>query len=595
MISKLTLPNLRTLLSFTCFLPIVILIIFVANFGENVPYWDQWNVVGLFEKISTGTASFGDFFTQNNEHRLAFPLLIIVPLAFISKWDVRYELYTSIFLAAITFLVIYKLSSIHRKNGHNKLDYLTFLTSLLIFSLAQYQNWLWGFQLAWFLVNLCLVIAVLIITLSNNNSQRIYLAAIPCFIASFSLAHGLLTWLAVIPSIASIKGTKNRVITISIWLSLFVGTSALYFTDYQKPAHKVNTLFFLKEPLRAGKYFFTLLGTPLIHKDTITPIIGLIIFLTFFVLTLCSLKISESKFEIKLEAAPWISIGLFALLFALITTVGRASLGVEQAMVSRYTTPSVLLIISTAYLWQLFVSKNVFITGIITGFIIINSVDAITQARILQLQRQVSTNCLELINFIDKSSDSCLAELYPSTSALREFAEVLERINFRKFPKDIAFIAEPGKVHGYVDSPPVEGGSCTLSKSKSVNARGWTVRPDGYIELPATAGSPCTISKSGSVNMAGWAILPDSRELPKTVLFSHGNNRLFFANAVVNLDSPDVAKAFNSSRYSKVRWAVNIPSKSLPLGDILIKAWVYDPSSQQVVKLNGEPKIKVVE
>ena len=78
-------------------------------------------------------------------------------------------------------------------------------------------------------------------------------------------------------------------------------------------------------------------------------------------------------------------------------------------------------------------------------------------------------------------------------------------------------------------------------------------------------------------------------------MFSYGTNRSFFANAVVDLDSPDVAKALNSSRYSKVRWAVNIPSKSLPLGETVIKAWVYDPSSQQVVKLSGEPKVKVVE
>lgn len=147
---------------------------------------------------------------------------------------------------------------------------------------------------------------------------------------------------------------------------------------------------------------------------------------------------------------------------------------------------------------------------------------------------------------------------------MKGFTEILRKIGFRNFLKYVAFVTNPVKVHGYIDSPP-------------------------------TAATPFTISQSGSMIASGWAILPDSREIPKIVFFSYGNNRLFFANAVINLDSPDIVKVFNSDQYSKSRWAVSISPKSLPLGETVIKAWAYNPSSKQFIKLSSEPKVKVVE
>ncbi len=564
MLSKILLHKFK--LSFVYFISLVILLIFVANFSVNVPYGDQWDLVYFFENVSINKLNFVDFFAQHNEHRIVFPRIIIVILAFMTKWNIKYELYFSVFLAFITFLAIYKLSSLQSENQHNpSLHLLNILTSILIFSLVQHENWLWGFQIAWFLINACLVIAILIITLSKDNPERLYFAAIPCFIASFSLIQGLLTWLAVIPSIVSLKSSsRQKSIRIIIWISLFAITCTIYFINYQKPAHKVDIFFFLREPLIAGRYFFTLLGTPLVSESILSPIIGVTVFLSFLILIVRSLKASQFRFKISLEATSWISIGLFVLLFAFITTVGRASFGVEQAMASRYTTSSVLLIISTLYLWQLFSSKSVFVAGIIIGLLLVNSANAIPQAKSLQAERQAGATCLELVNFINESSDSCLESLYPAPSAVRKLAIILEQLGFRRFPKDIVLITNSAKNHGYIDLPP-------------------------------TTADLLTLSKIGSLNIAGWAILPDSQEFPKTVFFSYGNNRSFFANAVINLDSPDVAKALNSSKYSKVRWSANILFNSLPLGETVIKAWVYDPDGKKLIKLNGEPKVKVVE
>jgi hypothetical protein len=48
-----------------------------------------------------------------------------------------------------------------RETGGKGLFHLAnILTCMLVFSLVQWENWLWGFQIAWFLINACVAIAI---------------------------------------------------------------------------------------------------------------------------------------------------------------------------------------------------------------------------------------------------------------------------------------------------------------------------------------------------------------------------------------------------------------------------------------------------
>jgi hypothetical protein len=122
-----------------------------------------------------------------------------------------------------------------------------------------------------------------------------------------------------------------------------------------------------------------------------------------------------------------------------------------------------------------------------------------------------------------------------------------------------------------------------------------TKKDYGFIDTPPTTDQPLILPKNGSVKLYGWAILPERQQQPKMVLLSYGSKKLFFANAVVKLDRPDVVKSLNSSLYQKSGWEVNISPSSIPLGETVIKAWAYDPENKEFVQLTGEPKIKVVE
>lgn len=606
----------KTALLIIYLIPLALLMGFVASFSVNFPVHDQWRLVSIFDKVAVGNATFEDFWALHSNHRIVFPKIIITILAFISNWNINYEICLSICFSIVTFAAMYKLSSSQAKNqGDNLFNLANILTCLLVFSLVQHENWLWGFQLAWFLVNLCVTIAIFILSFESKllPNFRLSIAAICCGIASFSLAQGLLSWLAVIPSVVAVGGSIAQIRKrLSIWILLFVGTCTLYFIDYH-PKRQLSIILLLEKPLVTINYFFNLLGSPIVRLPVVSGLVGLIIFsiFIFFVFHFRSHNIpilfgsrpdnidptvieKESKclgtstnlvnsITGSREAAAWLSLGLFSVFSAVFITVGRAKFGANHAIESsRYTTVSIFLLIAIIQLCLVFnreipLKKRMALqtiykvfAGILVCIIFLNSQQAIAQSQAALSYRQGSKICLELINylessnFFDNSPDSCLWVMTEKTQLVREGAKIIDKIGFRKLAKDIAFTNNPNKIYGYIDNSP------TIEK-------------------------PLTIKKSGTLRVAGWAIFPDKLEQPKITLLSYSNQKSFFASAYVNLDSDDVAKALNSNRYKQARWGVTFSANSLPVGETTINAWVYNPDGQEFIKLNGDAQILVEE
>ena len=565
----------KKIILFTLYLiPVLLLIGFVSNFNVNVPVDDEWRLASLFEKIAAGNVTFNDFWALHSNHRILFPKIIIAVLAFASRWNINYQLCLSIGLAAITFIAMYKLSSMQVKNVGDDLWHLAnILTCILLFSLVQHENWLWGFQLAWFLVNLCFVAAVYALV-SNHKllpNIRIFIAAVFCFVASFSLAQGLLSWLAAIPAVAAVEGNaaqkRKRLI---VWMLLFATTCAVYSIDYH-PSRKASIISLLNKPFVVIDYFLSLLGSPIVRSPGISALVGLLIFASFlFFVFHFGRKITEHR-----EALPWLSIALFSVLSALFITAGRAEFGAIQAIESsRYTTNSILLLIALVQLGQLFVRGKIatinrtykfvyrVLAGLLIGIIILNSQQAIAQTRLAVIYKQGAQDCLQLINYLEPSDffnnspESCLRVLSKKTWLVREGAAIIDKIGWIKFAKNVEFISNTEKVYGYLDKPQTSDKSLTVKQNEAVKA-------------------------------AGWAVLPEKLQQPNIVLLSVGDKKSFFANAYVNLDSPDIAESLKSELYNNARWAVDLSDNNLPIAQTEIKAWVYNPVDNQFVELRG--------
>ncbi|MDJ0554293.1 MAG: hypothetical protein QNJ68_07635 [Microcoleaceae cyanobacterium MO_207.B10] len=560
-------------------IPVALLFWFIADFSVNVPYWDQWRLTHIFDKVAHGNATFYDFFSVHGHHRILVPKLIITALAFASQWNTQYEIICSVIFVIITFFAIWKIASIQLENGGKYfLHIANILTCMSLFSLVQHQNWLWGFTLFWFLTNLCLIMAVYFIYALDNLSAttRILLAAISCFIGSFTLAQGLFSWPVLIPSILSIEEQlKQKLNKLIIWIGLFVFSCFIYAINYN-PIREPKPFLFTEQPFLVINYFFAVLGLPLVRIPILAILTGLILFSGFLFFTFYFLKKPWYKLTFVAEAIPWLTIGAFSLISAMSISVGRAEYGIENAMISsRYTTTSILLIISLVYLVALFLqSQQKYLSVykifavVMTGIMIINSLYIVRSTKLSFPYIQSRKECLEIINyledseFIQKSPDSCLVLMNGKTWLVREGAEIMAKLGWRDFPKNLKFITQPKQTYGYLDNLPVTG-------------------------------KPIIINGNETISMSGWAIIPDSIKQPNLVLLSSGENQSFFANAIVNLESSDIAKILKSKMYSRARWNVTFSGNSLPIGESVIHAWVYNSDHQAFIKLNQQIQVRV--
>lgn len=570
-------------------IPIVGVTGFIIRFGVNVPFYDQWVLPALFEKTATGTLAFKDLFELHNNHRILFPRLIFISLGFISNWNIKLELLFSLGLGILTFILLYKISATTSKTKNSFFHFTNLLTALIFFSLAQSENWLWGFQIALFLINFCVILSCWIFTQEEVKPKtKLLIAAIPCLIASFSSAQGLMSWLALIPCVwMGTTKSNSRKKYLVLWFILFLISSLVYSIGYTQDPKTIDL-----EPLErlftAVYFFLNLIAAPLTNSYDFSRWMGLIIILNFIGLGYyCFISRKSQEYLIK-SCSSWVSLGIFSILCSILITSGRYDYGSNYAIdTSRYTTHSLLLIIAVIQLWFIVLNESSFlkrtyhskliysfISGILVCLIAVKSEIAIAQAQTDLMNKQRGETCLELINYFNDSNffksnpERCLLRLSKTTWWIQDGVKKLQIIDLRNWANQVPFTTESEEVYGYID-------------------------------FPLLSDQPLKLKLKDSITLKGWAIFPQQQKQPQLVFFSLGNQQSFFAHANVGLKSPDIAQVFNNPRYDYVRWQVQIPVKemfpslSLTSGNTTIKAWVYHPDDHQFIRLREEVKIMV--
>ena len=243
--------------------PLAFLIWVVAQYAVAVPYLDQWELVPLLDKTYHGDLTFHDLWAQHNEHRLVFPQSIMLLLARLTRWNIHYELAVNIILALGIFAVfIHQVKITGRKLAVARLPWAIPAVSLIVFSVSQYQNWLWGWQLQMFL-NL-LAVAGGIVLLANDTFRwwKFAAAALLGIVATYSFANGALIWpiglllLLLVPTGAG----KRRAATAG-WILIGALTLGTYFYHYQKPENHPSLSLIFKMPVEYAVYVFKYLGS----------------------------------------------------------------------------------------------------------------------------------------------------------------------------------------------------------------------------------------------------------------------------------------------------------------------------------------------
>ncbi len=571
-------------------LPACVLGYLVLRYSVNVPFGDQWDTPGaLFEKIGNGgSISFADLLSQHNESRKFFPRLFFLGLAHLTHWNVQYEMLSSFLLACLISLNIYKLSQVTLQKSRTQLVLLIAFANLIIFSPAQYENWLWGIQIIVFVpifsITSCLLLA--------HSHLRMWTKLLICFafsvLSMFSYANGILCWVAFLPALifsSDWQGLRHKRLFILTWLSAFLVNIGIYFYNYHKPAQHPSFTEVLIHPFKAFLYFCSFLGSPLAGGNlTIAFVTGFGLLSIFIVLCVYILRQVHHRKISLFPIVGWIIIGAYSITSGLITTAGRMGFGIEQSMASRYTTFSGYLIVSIVYLAV--IASNLFlnyrngnqlgasvvqapsvaskevsltlVTVLMTAILTLHLVACLNFASSMDqswYSRKQAQACLRFINFVD---ETCITEsLYPKPAIPKQRIPAIQRLGFIETEVATTPVIQPakkaeGKEYGAFDILQLVG-------------------KDQYIA-------------------SGWAILPKKERSADAVLLTYKNEQgqaIVFAVAAVRGTRQDISNRLKRTSYLSSGWGTIFSTKSLPPRKLKIQAWAFDTANDKVFKLVG--------
>ena len=316
-------------------MPIVAYFWFIHQYAVNVVYQDQWADIGLLGHWYQGTLNLSDLWASHGDHRMLFPNLIVIALAQFTRFNVVFEEYLSgVMLVAAAVLFI----SIHRRHAPSTpMIYYTPVT-LLLFSFVQYQNTLWGFQMAWYLVTLALALTLFFLDRPALTSWVFVGAIAATVIGSFSSLQGLLIWPVGLLVLYFRRRTRHFLL---IWIVCALTTATVYF--YQlNPSEYSNQTYLFTHPIETVKFFLFLigsvLGVELSHSPWPIIAFGAIIMVMAIVLVVTYQRGSEQG-----SGLVGVALICYGVLFAATVTEGRAWFGLWAP--SRYATCGLLILV----------------------------------------------------------------------------------------------------------------------------------------------------------------------------------------------------------------------------------------------------------
>jgi len=551
----------------------------ILVYGVNVPYWDQWEVADLVVKAFDGTLSLRDLTFQQNESRLVFPRLLFIGLAYLTGYDVRYEMWGSFCLACLIAYNVYRLGRLTLGGNRRQEVFLLFLASLPIFSLVQWENWFWGIQLSVFVPIACVTSILSISYSSLSLGTKFAASAVLATLSTFSFAHGMVCWVIVLPVLVlqTREELKTKPWWIGCWVLSFALNVGLYFSNYVKPAHHPSFAEALTKLLAALGYFLALLGAPLgwgTKLNSLYQAIGIGFGMAVLFVLLCIyVWRHRNESRVLYRTSGWLTLGSYTLVSAGVTTLGRLGLGMDTALSSRYGAFTFPLIVALVYLvpivldiygkkrlpevepWM--IRCTILLSTVLIFLHVATTRSALARVKSNWEHRLQAKAVLLFISALP--SESLTRTMYPGLEALKYYAEGLDR-------------------HGLL-SP---GLRKNLSIENGERRQTAGVDQCGWFDLLQHKGGTTYFAK-------GWAILSHRREPADGIVLAYeepDGSFAIFDLVVVRTRRPDVAQAFRRQRNVRAGWEHSFTLPQVKGKPLKIAAWALDANTGQLCKLH---------
>lgn len=548
---------------------------FVARYGVEVPSMDDWDMAPLVAKAHTGELTFGDLFKQQEEARTFFPALIFILSGLDGHWDVRHEMMLSVVICAATAVGVYLLL---RRSGLGLVaTALTFwASSLLIFSPAQFELWLFASGFPSFIPAACIVGALLACEARWSLGAKFAICALLATISTFTLAHGMLAWGLTFPVFLAGHRPARWKRWFGAWCIVAAAAACAYFYGYRKPAHlpdfapalpATDYLQFLLA-FAGGTFAYAAEGQQRISLSVVAGAVALVVLMAAGVYT--ALRLRDAPFS--RAVLPWFALAMYSVASGVLVVLGRGAFGLEYAISSRYVTFSLYALVAVAALLAIIGSdmakrqsfgwsRAVLVCAILLGSAgtYLYAAHAGDAARIL---RSIAAR-------------NRLARSAIVFSAALDTSAIIKRINYPDPKFAMAGAARLDQLR--ILRPPL------------VRTREIAALPHTDVDERSAAGWVDAIVPADGVELraSGWATLNDKGRPADAVLLAYQNpdgGWVAFKMSDMVVRRHDIKKILQNRDQLWSGWAATFPRDAVPPG-APISAWAVDVDGPRVFRL----------
>lgn len=415
--------------------PALVLVIVVAVYGYDYVFWDEYEMVPLVAKAMDGELSLGELWASQNEHRLLFPYVIFIETAKLTRWrHGAHQAWTLLFALATFAVLARQLRQVAAAQGNSLPLLLLPWISLLLFSIVQWEVWLWGYHL--FVYWQIMVVTVGFVLLARSENAWAFIAAIVLgFVASTSHGNGLLYWLVGAAALAVTGDSlKVRLIRLAVWLIASGAAFGVYFYGLElSPGESAEKYAF--DPIAYAKYVCVYLGSPLANATTLVGFCATVLgLLLFAAIAMCTVRQPREQ---RRALLPFVCLAVYSIGCAAATGLGRAQFGSGQATSSRYSSFALMFWISLGVLvaaWAFQTSSRARLRAAALFFALTTAGSLASDgyaAYYFTQKHAVQQRAREqLFTFED---EALAARMYPRVDVLRERIETLKRYRLSMF------------------------------------------------------------------------------------------------------------------------------------------------------------------
>jgi len=329
-------------------IPVLYLAYYVYSFSSALPVNDQWAVAPFIVSVKEGHPNLRLLFSFHNEHLIAIPRLLFAGLAIVFTWDNRAECWVTFIFIATTFCLLCRIVLKDGEKDETAGLVALVVTAAFLFSTIQWQNWLWGFQLAWPIPVLALTAAIPSLYRSRGSMATGVVIIAATIAAVLSMGSGFMVPL-ILFVVLGVRFLRNGDRHILPWVTLCGCLIAL-----------AVGFFFANIPGGAGKIHLgidcfqgiaILLANPFFDYTRSEPgslsLFLLVASVVSLVLIVLFIWFAMRGYQAKAFEGPLFATGFALAMWALlsVTTIAlaRANLGFEGLTQSRYISYAVLL------------------------------------------------------------------------------------------------------------------------------------------------------------------------------------------------------------------------------------------------------------